>query len=88
MKIETVKKVRYRNVDYIVDIERGFAFVPWVLRVSRASYIFLENRGMLNPIQEDLGLKTKLEKTGRFRGFINSVRVGFYSVMNKIPSIF
>jgi len=85
MKIKTVKKVRYRNVDYIIDTEHEFAFVPWVLRVARASYIFLEKRGMLNPIQEDLGLKSKPKETGRFRKFINSICVRFESATNTWP---
>ena len=84
MEINAIKTVRYRNVEYIVDMERELAFVPWILKVARASYIFLQKRGMLQPTQEDFGF-VEHKKLSRFRKFLKSICEGFESTVSNWP---
>jgi fructose/tagatose bisphosphate aldolase len=76
MKIKTTKEIQYRKVKYQVDTERQLAFTPWVLREARKSFHFLHKRGLLQPTQENLNLKTKLKKmeVGWVAQFFNYIR--------------
>ena len=59
MKIKTTKEMQYRKVKYQVDTEHELAFTPWVLRAAKKSHYFLHKRGLLQPVQSDLGLDVK-----------------------------
>ena len=59
--------------------EHELAFTPWVLREARKSFHFLHKRGLLQPVQEDLKLKTKPKKHNNIWEYINHARAMFGS---------
>ena len=83
MKIKTTKEIQYRKVKYRVDTEHELAFTPWVLRAAKKSHYFLHKRGLLQPVQSDLGLDVKKKSWMDKFKFVRWIK---YSLINyKMP---